>query len=70
MVLVYVGKTERTLRERFGEHLRSISKSAPGFPVAEHFSSYGHTITDALVPGIKLLVRNKQGKKQEMRLIF
>ena len=35
--------------ERFGEHLRSISKSAPGFPVAEHFSSNGHTIADALV---------------------
>ena len=55
---------------RFGEHLRSISKSAPGFPVAEHFSSNGHTIADALVRGIKLCGGNKQRKKQEMRLIF
>ena len=30
---------QRSLRERFDEHLRSINKNAPrGFPVAEHFS--------------------------------
>ena len=40
---IYIGETGRTLRERFGEHLRSIDKNAPGFPVAEHFSSNGHT---------------------------
>lgn len=45
----YIGETGCTLRERFGEHLRSITKSAPGFPVAEHFSSNGHTAADALV---------------------
>ena len=41
---IYIGKTGRTLRERFGEHLRSINKSAPGFPVTEHFSSNGHAM--------------------------
>ena len=46
------------------------SKSAPGFPVAEHFSSNGHTIADALVRGIKLCDGNKPRKQQEMRLIF
>lgn len=29
---VYMGKTVRTLREQFGEHLQSITKSAPVFP--------------------------------------
>ena len=67
---IYIGETGRTLRERFGEHLRSVSKSAPRFPVAEHFSSNGHTIADALVCGIKLCGGNKHRKKQEMRLIF
>ena len=67
---IYIGETGRTLRERSGEHLRSINKNAPGFPVAEHFSSNGHTIADALVRGIKLCDGNKQRKKQEMRLIF
>ena len=67
---IYIGETGRTLRERFGEHLRSINKNAPGFPVAEHFSSNGHTAADALVRGIKLCDGNKQRKRQEMRLIF
>ena len=67
---IYIGETGRTLRERFGEHLRSIHKNAPGFPVAEHFSSNGHTAADALVSGIKLCDGNKQRKRQEMRLIF
>ena len=67
---IYIGETGRTLRERFGEHLRSINKNAPGFPVTEHFSSNGHTADDALVRGIKLCEGNKQRKRQEMRLIF
>ena len=61
---IYIGETGRTLRERFGEHLRSINKNAPGFPVAEHFSFNGHTAADALVRG------NKQRKRQKMRLNF
>ena len=44
----YIGETGCSLRERFGEHLRSITKSAPG-SVAKHFSSNGHTAADALV---------------------
>ena len=67
---IYFGETARTLRESFGEHLRSINKNTPGFPVAEHFSSNGHTAADALVRGIKLCDGNKQRKRQEMRLIF
>ena len=49
---------------------RSINKIAPGFPVAEHFSSNGHTAADALVRGIKLCEGNKQRKRQEVCLIF
>ena len=68
--VIYIRETGRTLRDRFGEHLRSIDMNAPGFPVAEHFSSNGHTAADALVRGIKLCDGNKQRKRQEMRLIF
>ena len=35
---LYIGETGRTLRQRFGEHLRSIEKSLLGFPVAEHLT--------------------------------
>ena len=68
--LVYIGETGRTLRQRFGEHLRSIEKNLPGFPVAEHFDTAGHSINDALVPGIMLCGENAQRKRLEMRLIF
>ena len=67
---IYIDETGRILRERFGEHLSSINKIAPGFPVAEHFSSNGHTAGDALVRGIKLCEGDRQRKRQQIRLIF
>ena len=67
---VYIGETGRTLRQRFGEHLRSIEKNLPGFPVAEHFNRAGHSIDDALVRGMILSVDNAQRKRLEMRLRF
>ena len=62
--------TGRTLRKRFGEHLRSVTKCAPGFPVAEHFSSHGHSLDNAQALGVKPCGGNKQWKRHEMRLIF
>ena len=67
---IYIGETGRTLRERFGEHLRSITKCVPGFPVAEHSNSHGHCLDDAQVRGVKLCGGNAQRKRHEMRLIF
>ena len=67
---IYIAETGRTLRQRFGEHLRSIEKNLPGFPVAEHFNTAGHSIDDALVRGMMLSVDNAQRKRLEMRLIF
>ena len=67
---VYIGETGRTLRQRFGEHLRSIKKNLPGFPVVEHFNSAGHSMDDAFVRGMMLCKDNAQRKRLEMRLIF
>ena len=67
---VYIGETGCTLRQRFGEHLQSIGKNLPGFPVAEHFNMVGHSIDDALVRGVMLSVDNVQRKRLEMRPIF
>ena len=67
---IYIGETGRTLRERFGEHPRSIDKNAPGSPVAKHLGSKGHTAADALVHRAKLCDGTKRRKRQEMRLIF
>ena len=68
---LYIGETGRNLRERFGEHLRSIEKNSPGFPVAEHFNGLNHSLSDAEIRGIKLCSGNNIFRKRlEMRLIF
>lgn len=68
---LYIGETGRTLRERFGEHLRSIEKKSTGFPVAEHFNGLNHALSDAEIRGIKLCSGNNIHRKRlEMRFIF
>ena len=49
---IYIGETGRSLRSRIGEHLRSVGNNTCGFPVAQHFNSAGHSITD--VRGMRL----------------
>ena len=41
------------IRSRIGEHLRSVCENTPGFPVALHFNSAGHSITDVQVRGMR-----------------
>lgn len=65
---LYIGETGRTLRQRFGEHFRSIEQNLPGFPVAEHFNTAGHSIDDALVQGIMLSVDNAQRERLDFNL--
>ena len=50
---LYIGETGRSLRSRFGEHLRSIRNNTPGFPVAQHFNSTGPSITDIQLQGMR-----------------
>jgi len=50
---LYIGEIGRTLHERFGEHLRSVKKNTGGFPVAEHFNSPGHSLSDIAVRGLR-----------------
>ena len=68
---IYIGETGRSLRSRIGEHLRSVRNNTPGFPVAQNFSSAGHSITDVQVRGMRLCRGSNILRKQlEMRLIF
>ena len=68
---IYIGETGRGLRSLIGEHLRSVRNSTPGFPVAQHFNSAGHSITDVQVRGMRLCRGSNILRKQlEMRLIF
>ena len=43
-----IGETRCTRRQHFGEHLWSIEKNLPGFPIMEHFNTAGHSIHEAL----------------------
>ena len=67
---IYIGETGRSLRERFGEHLRTIKKKTPGFPVAEHFSTNGHNTRDITIRVIKSCHSAKQRKTTEMKIIY
>jgi len=68
---LYIGETGRSLRSRIGEHLRCKRNNTPGFPVAQHFNSAGHSITDVQVRGMRLCQGSNILRKQlEMRLIF
>ena len=68
---IYIGETGRKLRSRIGEHLRSVRNNTPGFPVAQHFNSADHSITDVQVRGMRLCRDSNILRKQlETRLIF
>ena len=68
---LYIGEVDRTLRERFGEHLRSMEKKSPGFPVPEHSYCLDHTLFGAEILGIKLCTGNNIHRKRlEMRQTF
>ena len=66
-----IGETRRTLRVRFGEHLRQVQKSTCGFPVAEHFNSPGQNLSDIAVRGLKkCTVVSFRQKQLELEIIF
>ena len=69
--LIYIGETGRRLRERFGEHLRSIHNRSLGLPVADYFNSTNYTIDDIRVRRVKQCSgSNTSRKRREMQLIF
>ena len=50
---------------------QGIRNNTPGFAVAQHFNSTGHSISDVQVRGVALCSgTNIQRKQREMRLIF
>ena len=70
-----IGETERNLRSRFSEHLRSIRmrNNIPELPVAQHFKSTGHSISDVQVCGMGMALcsgTDIQPKQREMRVFL
>ena len=42
----YIGQTDKAFRLRFNNHKSSINLNRPGFPVAKHFNSPGHSLSN------------------------
>ena len=66
---LYIGETKRMLSERFREHRRHIVKHFTSSPVAQHFTSSGHNLSDLKVGVMAECSSDRQRKTFEMRLI-
>ena len=65
------GETGRRLSDRFAEHLRSVRNNDVDKPVARHFETVNHSISDIKVCAIlPISGGNNNRKRQEKRLIF
>ena len=68
---LYIGGTGRRLGDRFAEYLRDIKNNECNKPVARHFNSASHSISDIKVSAILSITgANDTRKKQEQRLIY
>ena len=47
--MLYIGKTGRPLRTRFGEHRRVVCANDASQPVARHFNSGSHVVSDTKI---------------------
>ena len=68
--MLYIGETGRQLRTSFGEHCRAVSADDANQPVARHFNSGSHCISDTKIRALcPISGSNNSRKRQEMRLI-
>ena len=68
--MLYIGETGRPLRTRFGEHRRAVCANDSSQPVARHFNSGSHVITDIKIRALcPISGSNVSRKRHEVRLI-
>ena len=68
--MLYIGETRRQLRTRFGEHRRAVSANDANQPVARHFNSGSHCISDMKIRALcPISGSNDNRERQEMRII-
>ena len=68
--MLYIGETGRQLRTIFREHRRAVSANDANQPVATHFNSSSHYISDVKIRALcPISGSNDSRKRQEMRLI-
>ncbi len=65
--MLYIGETGRQLRTRFGEHRRAVSANDANQPVARHFNSGSHCISDMKIGALcPISGSNDSRKRQEI----
>lgn len=67
--LQYIGKTNRQLRVRINEHRSSISRNDAKSPIARHFSTASHTMSQLEFMGIDRVVPSRRNRDVETRLL-
>ena len=67
---LYIEETARPLRTRFGEHRRAVCASDASQPVARHFNSGSHVVSDMKIREFcPISGSNDSREKHEMCLI-
>ena len=66
---IYVGETERKLKERFREHRHSVIRNSIGKEVASHFNQSNHSVDDMRVLGLKHVSGQITRRIEEQRII-
>ena len=67
--MLYIGETGRPLR-RFGEHRRAVCANDASTPIARHFNSGSHVVSDMKIRALcPISGSNDSRKRHEMHLI-
>ena len=64
--LLYIGETGRSLRVRFGEHRRSVNNHDNTKPVATHFTSGSHCVSDMKIRALCSISGTNDSRKRQV----
>jgi hypothetical protein len=68
--MLYIGERGRSLRTRFGEHRRAVIGNDANKPVARHFNTGNHSVSDMEIRALcPISGRNDSCKRREVHLI-
>ena len=68
--MLYIGKTGKSFTTRFSEHRPAVTSNDANQPVAKHFNSGSHCVSDMKIQDLcSISGSNDIRKRHEMRLI-
>ena len=66
----YIGESERTLKERFSEHLGYVHNEHLSKATGAHFNSKGHSVSDMEVTVLEKIYSHDEGIRKERESMF